>query len=112
MRYGDKVHGWWVDGCYQYFNYTETKLHPYALAVKKGNPKALIALNRGVSHPIQNQTSYSKWEDYTCGESDDFTDVPTSRTYSEEGLCHNATKYKSPCFGSNMRHVCSLEQAV
>lgn len=23
---------------------------------------------------------YSRWEDYTCGESDDFTDIPTSRS--------------------------------
>jgi len=83
-RYGDKVKGWWIDGCYEYFNYTEAKLHPYYLAVKKGNPNAMLALNRGVSHPIGNQnttsTHYSCWEDFTCGESDDFTDVPTSRS--------------------------------
>lgn len=28
-RYGDKVAGWWVDGCYTYFNYTDAKLQPY-----------------------------------------------------------------------------------
>jgi hypothetical protein len=29
------VQGWWVDGCYKHFNYTDAKLHPYNLAVKK-----------------------------------------------------------------------------
>jgi hypothetical protein len=89
VRYGDKVKGWWVDGCYEYFNYTETKLHPYYLAVKKGNPAAMIALNRGVSHPIGNNnastTHYSRWEDFTCGESDDFSDVPSSRSVQVDG---------------------------
>ena len=22
VRYGDKVKGWWIDGCYDYFGYT------------------------------------------------------------------------------------------
>ena len=29
VRYGDKVAGWWVDGCYTYFNYSDAKLQPY-----------------------------------------------------------------------------------
>ena len=45
VRYGDKVSGWWVDGCYQPYygsgNVSDTKLHPYYLAVKKGNPQAI-----------------------------------------------------------------------
>lgn len=75
-RYAGQVSGWWVDGCYTYFNYTEEKLAPYLTAVRAGNPAALLALNHGVMHPI---SRYSRWEDYTCGESNDFTEIPASR---------------------------------
>jgi hypothetical protein len=92
VRYGSKVEGWWVDGCYKYFNYTDEKLWPYHVAIKKGNPDAMAAFNTGVTHPISAHkrctgplTSpvggcYSRWEDITNGESDDFSDVPTSRS--------------------------------
>jgi hypothetical protein len=45
-------------------------------AIRAGNPSGLVALNQGVVHPI---SRYSIWEDYTCGESDDLTEVPKSR---------------------------------
>jgi len=77
-RYGDKISGWWVDGCYAgAFNYTEEKLAPYHDAIRAGNPDALVGLNNGVHHPI---VRYSKWEDYTCGESNDFVEIPSSGT--------------------------------
>ena len=45
VRYGDKVSGWWVDGCYQTYygsgDASDNKLHPYYLAFKKGNPQAI-----------------------------------------------------------------------
>ena len=75
-RYAGAVRGWWVDGCYTYFNYTDAKLQPYHDAIRAGNARGLIALNAGVRHPI---ARYSVWEDYTCGESDDFNEIPTSR---------------------------------
>jgi hypothetical protein len=75
-RYGSAVKGWWIDGCYTYFNYTDAKLEPYFTAARAGNPEALIALNHGVVHPI---ARYSAWEDYTCGESNDFSEVPATR---------------------------------
>lgn len=76
MRYGNKVAGWWTDGCYTYFNYSDSKLKPYHDAIRAGNPAGLVALNQGVVHPI---SRYSTWEDYTCGESNDFTEIPTTR---------------------------------
>jgi len=75
-RYGSRVKGWRVDGCYTAFGYNETKLRPYHDAIRAGNPTGLVALNQGVRHPI---SRYSQWEDYTCGESNDFTEVPTQR---------------------------------
>ncbi len=75
-RYAGAVKGWWIDGCYTAFNYSDAKLQLYHDAIRAGNPAGDVALNGGVRHPIQR---YSAWEDFTCGESDDFTEVPTAR---------------------------------
>jgi hypothetical protein len=75
-RYAGRVSGWWVDGCYTYFNYSDAKLAPYAAAARAGNPQALLAFNQGVRHPI---SRYSALEDYTCGESNDFSELPRAR---------------------------------
>jgi hypothetical protein len=76
VRYGDKVHGWWIDGCYQYFKYTDDLLQHYVAACKKGNPNAVVALNNGVKEQV---TVDFANEDFTCGEFNDFTAVPQSR---------------------------------
>lgn len=77
VRYGDLVKGWWIDGCYStQFNYTPELLRPYYEAVKKGNPNAVVAFNKGLSESLE------KWypdEDFTCGEKIDFTYIPESR---------------------------------
>ena len=85
VRYGDKVSGWWIDGCFRRpYGYNETSLKPYHDAVRAGNPHAILALNNGVHHPIGSGAGdrISVWEDYTAGESDDFTEVPASRFVS------------------------------
>ena len=82
IRYGTKVKGWWIDGCYkEYFKYTDELLEIYYNACKKGNPNALIALNDGVA---ENGISvgYAK-EDFTCGERNYFDFIPTQRFYGE-----------------------------
>jgi alpha-L-fucosidase len=80
VRYGDKVKGWWVDGCYKNaFNYTDELLSLYYKACKKGNPNALVALNNGVWNE-QNEKGY-EFEDFLCGERPDFTLVPKQRFY-------------------------------
>ena len=77
VRYGDKVKGWWIDGCYENeFHYTNELMKPYYDAVKKGNPDAVVAFNNGV------QPYYEKYyenEDFVCGEFSDFFVVPRSR---------------------------------
>jgi hypothetical protein len=62
-RYGDKVAGWWFDGSYPWCDFNEDIAKVYAAAVKKGNPKAIVAFNPGVS--------LKRWvpsDDYTAGE--------------------------------------------
>jgi alpha-L-fucosidase len=48
-RYGDKVAGWWFDGSYPWCDFDDGIAKGYAAAVKKGNPKAVVAFNPGVS---------------------------------------------------------------
>ena len=76
-RYGDKVAGWWVDGCYFTpgdLRYDDEKLGILARALKAGNPKRIIALNPGVEI-----SAYSRHEDFTAGEQNRFDDWPLSR---------------------------------
>jgi hypothetical protein len=76
-RYGEKVAGWWVDGCYYThgdLRYDDEKLGILAAALKAGNPKRLIALNPGVE-----LTAYSRHEDFTAGEQNQFHARPVRR---------------------------------
>ena len=79
LRYGDKVKGWWIDGCYKdWFKYTDELLEIYYKACKKGNPNALVALNPGLRDAICLGYTY---EDFLCGEQTDFTFIPEQRFY-------------------------------
>jgi hypothetical protein len=80
-RYGDKVAGWWVDGCYRFIGYDDEKLGILAAALKAGNPKRIIALNPGVEAQV---SAYSRHEDFTCGEQNRFFDMPASRALKGE----------------------------
>ncbi len=75
-RYGDKVVGWWVDGAYPFIGYDDERLAVFAEALKAGNPHRIIAFNRGVDPQVM---SYTRHEDYTCGEQNVFFDMPSSR---------------------------------
>jgi hypothetical protein len=75
-RYGEKVTGWWVDGCYPFIGYDEEKLGILARALKAGNPRRIIAMNPGVQDRVG---AYTPHEDYTCGEQNAFRDQPVSR---------------------------------
>jgi hypothetical protein len=75
-RYGDKVAGWWVDGCYPWIGYDDEKLAAFAKALRAGNPNRIVAFNRGVDPKV---LSYTPHEDYTCGEQNRFFDMPVSR---------------------------------
>ena len=77
VRYGDAVKGWWIDGCYaDYLKYTDDLLSLYADAIRKGNPRALVAMNDGVK-PYY--AKYYSGEDFTCGEFADFYVIPRTR---------------------------------
>lgn len=79
IRYGDKVKGWWIDGCYKdYFKYTDEMLALYYNACKKGNPNALVSCNNGVTKELEGCFAF---EDYLCGEQTDFTLIPKKRFY-------------------------------
>lgn len=73
VRYGERVKGYWIDGCYDFFDYNQELLAPYYEAVKKGNPSALVTMNNGVKDDLY------RWyhdEDFTSGEFNDFTVIP------------------------------------
>ncbi|MDO4557443.1 MAG: alpha-L-fucosidase [Planctomycetia bacterium] len=61
-RYGDKVSGWWVDGCYEWVNFNDEIGEIYSESLRHGNPHAIVAFNPGV---LRNEWATS---DYTAGE--------------------------------------------
>jgi hypothetical protein len=74
-RWGPKVRGWWIDGCYfadEMYRTTEEQrqagvpgFHSLGSALRAGNPEAIVAFNPGVLVPI---ICHSEEEDYTAGE--------------------------------------------
>lgn len=68
-RWGERVRGWWFDGCYfadaMYRNPEPPNFYSFAAAAKAGNPNSLVAFNPGVFTPVQTMTPA---EDYTAGE--------------------------------------------
>jgi type II secretion system protein G len=76
LRWGDKVSGWWFDGCYtpnRTYNYPDPpNFQSEAAAARAGNPMAAVTFNRGVmDRPI----SITPYEDYTGGEINDIQTV-------------------------------------
>ena len=77
VRYGDRVKGWWIDGCYAgFFGYTDDLLSFYRAAVSKGNPDAIAAFANGV-RPYYER--YTELGDFTAGEFNDSYCVPKER---------------------------------
>ena len=69
LRWGKKVWGWWIDGCYyadrMYRNPDAPNFRSFAEAMKAGNPESIVAFNPGVKVPV---VCHSEFEDYTAGE--------------------------------------------
>ena len=114
-RYGDKVVGWWTDGCYPWIGYDELKLGILAQGLKAGNSKRIIALNVGVQDKVR---SYSTHEDFTTGEQNEFKDLPQSRWVdgeqwhilsflgcSHQGWATPGSKYKKAQLADYVRQV-------
>lgn len=72
FRWGKKVTGWWIDGCYfadEMYRHTDPpNFQSFAVALKAGNPDSIVAFNPGVLTPVISMTEY---EDYTAGEISD-----------------------------------------
>ena len=69
LRWGKKVCGWWIDGCYfadaMHKHPEPPNFQSFASALKAGNPESIVAFNPGVIIPVISLTEY---EDYTAGE--------------------------------------------
>jgi hypothetical protein len=75
-RYGKDVHGWWVDGCYEYIGYNQKRWSILAKGLRAGNPKRIIALNNPTMHHANSSTLE---DDFTTGENNRFGEVPSTR---------------------------------
>ena len=77
VRYGKRVKGWWVDGCYEeLLKYNDDLLDVYTAAIRKGSGEAIVAYNNGVREYF---TAYGRSADFTAGEFNDFYAVPKGR---------------------------------
>ena len=69
LRWGTKVRGWWIDGCYfadeMYRQAEAPNFASFAAALKAGNPASIVAFNPGVLVPV---ICHSEYEDFTAGE--------------------------------------------
>lgn len=69
LRWGDKIAGWWIDGCYfadeMYRHESPPNFESLAAALKAGNAESIIAFNTGVRLPVISATDH---EDFTAGE--------------------------------------------
>ncbi len=99
IRYKDVVKGWWIDGCYGSFGYTDKKRKYYHDALKSVNPDWLVAYNDG--YTVEQAWEKDEWaydptndelqripatlhkccvyEDFLAGEIIDFNVYPESR---------------------------------
>jgi hypothetical protein len=72
VRWGNKINGWWFDGCYwpntMYRSVEPPNFESFAAAARAGNPDSVVAFNPGVVNRILSLTPY---EDYTAGEIND-----------------------------------------
>ncbi len=69
LRWGGKIGGWWIDGCYfadeMYRHEQQPNFESFASALRAGNPEAILAFNPGVTLPVIRMCAE---EDYTAGE--------------------------------------------
>jgi hypothetical protein len=72
LRWGERVSGWWFDGCYwpnlMYRTDDAPNFSSFAAAARAGNPRAAVAFNPGV---VNRTLSITPHEDYIAGEISD-----------------------------------------
>lgn len=68
-RWGDRVTGWWIDGCYfagtMYGGANEPNGSSFARALRVGNDSRIVAFNTGTTRPFEKTVVD---QDYTAGE--------------------------------------------
>ena len=84
-QWGNKVHGWWVDGCYSESDYMrdradEPNYNSFARALRSGNENALVAFNGGFVFKAFD------CEDFTAGEMSDHLTVSIWDDENHAGL--------------------------
>ncbi len=99
IRWGTKVSGWWIDGCYfsdeMYRHPEPPNFNSFAKALKAGNPNSIVAFNPGVLVPVISLTEY---EDYTAGEISDAFPVCPGRFVN--GAQYHILSYLGDSWGS------------
>ncbi|MDB5084632.1 MAG: hypothetical protein JWN30_1518 [Bacilli bacterium] len=70
LRWGTKVSGWWIDGCYfadEMYRFPDApNFQSFAAALKAGNPDSIVAFAPGVIVPVISHAT--EYEDYIAGE--------------------------------------------
>ncbi len=98
LRWGRKVAGWWIDGCYfadeMYRHPDPPNFASFAEALKAGNPEGIVAFNPGVKVPVISHTEY---EDYTAGEISEAFPVCPGRWV--EGAQYHVLSYLGEAWG-------------
>lgn len=79
-RWGDKVVGWWFDGCYwpntMYRGEEPPNFESFAAAARAGNTRRIVAFNPGVFARVHSITPH---EDFTAGEINDVARIEIKR---------------------------------
>jgi len=128
LRWGRKVSGWWVDGCYfadeMYRHPEPPNFQSFAAALKAGNPESIVAFNPGVKTLVISHTEY---EDYTAGEISEALPVNTSYrplsrwvkgaqyhilSYLGNGWCIGEPRFPDELVAGVTRHINSFEGVV
>jgi hypothetical protein len=82
-RYGKKVKGYWVDGCYSWIGYNDEMFKILSEGLRAGYKDRIIAFNSGVAMGV-----HSKYEDYITGEQNAFTSVPENGRFIDGKQWH------------------------
>lgn len=89
VRWGEKVRGWWFDGCYyayaMYCHPEPPNFGSLADAARVGNPHAILAFNPGV---VNNLPPVSEYQDFTAGEISTTFPTPFPRRFVNRSQHH------------------------
>jgi hypothetical protein len=113
-RWGDKVSGWWFDGCYwpnsMYRHPEPPNFESFSAAARAGNPNSIVAFNPGVFNRLRSLTPH---EDYLAGEINDPNAVDLRRVVDgkHDGVQVHVLSYLGRRWGMGEPRL-STQQAV